>query len=199
MELFTSRLCSRFLPCRHQGRSAQVLSSSRVLSFTFDTYVLYLDGRNAFDGSSFYPPGEQSSLCFDVPTIRELMAVEGHEPVKRKVSAVLCRWSTNFAPVSILPSSISTTLIEQTALKPDPCSRACNWNGRSACLHVYVVHVAVKAVWLYLALGAVASSFFLVSGGCFPCIRYCYGLLLTSVSSFPARALTAGVPICKAS
>ena len=96
-----------------------------------------------------------------MPTIRELMAVESHDPVKRKVGAVLCWWSTNFAPASILPSSISTTLIEQTALKLDPCSRACNWNGRSACLHVYVVHVAVKAVWCYLALRAVASSFFL--------------------------------------
>ena len=134
-------------------------SSSRALSLTFVTYVLYPDGRNAFDGYSIHPPGEQSSLCFDVPTIRELMAVEGHEPVKRKLSAVLCRWSTNFAPASILPSSISTTLIEQTALKPDPCSRACNWNGRSACLHVYVLHVAVKAVWWYLALGLLLHLF----------------------------------------
>ena len=154
---------------------------------TFLLVLAILDEGNAFFGYSFHPPGEQSSLCFDVPTIRELMAVEGHKPVKRKVSAVLCRWSTNLAPASILPSSISTTLIEQTVLKPDPCCRACNWNGRSGCLHVFVVHVAVKAVWWYLALGAVASSFFLVSGGCFPCIRYCYGLLLTSVSSFPAR------------
>ena len=127
------------------------------------------------------------------------MAVEGHEPVKRKVSAVLCRWSTNFAPASILPSSISTTLIEQTALKPDPCSRACNWNGLSACLHVYVVHVAVKAVCGTWLSGLLLHLFFLVSGGCFPCIRYGYGLLLTSVSSIPARPLTAGVPIGKAS
>ena len=39
------------------------------------------------------------------------MAVEGHEPVKRKVSAVLCRWSTNFAPASIL--LVCSMLVQQ--------------------------------------------------------------------------------------
>ena len=72
---------------RDQCRSTQDSLSSQEMTFLL--VLAILDEGNAFDGYSFHPPGEQSSLCFNVPTIRELMAVEGHEPVKRKVSAVL--------------------------------------------------------------------------------------------------------------
>ena len=33
------------------------------------------EGEDAFDGLRFYPPGEQSNECFDVPIECELMAI----------------------------------------------------------------------------------------------------------------------------
>ena len=45
-----------YLQCRHQGRSTQVLSSSRELTFIFDTHVLFWMGDS-------YHPQENRAAC----------------------------------------------------------------------------------------------------------------------------------------
>ena len=60
---------------RDQGRTTKVPLSSQVLTSILDKYVQQWMGEDAIDGLCFYPPGEQSSLYFDVLMIRELIAL----------------------------------------------------------------------------------------------------------------------------
>ena len=60
---------------RDQGRTTKVSLSSQDLTSILDKYVLQWMGEDAIDGLCFHPPGEQSSVYFDVPMIRELIAL----------------------------------------------------------------------------------------------------------------------------
>ena len=79
MELFTLRLCSK-LPSMPAVRSSRELSVIRVDQhrphhpLKSSPFSLI---RSCCCGASrrFHPPGEQSSLCFDRPMVRELMAL----------------------------------------------------------------------------------------------------------------------------
>ena len=49
--------------------------SSKELTFLLQKYVLFWTAEDAFDAHGFHPPRDLSNVCFDVPMIRELVAL----------------------------------------------------------------------------------------------------------------------------